>query len=215
MPVCSLSNSVHNAFATKHLFRDCFPRNFKYRLFQRKRTLSQFAWYVGQLQLARPGVVSNDLSTRKRKPKWANSISPTRGSRHANQIAPRVPSCFISQTRESVRFRWNSLYLKLRGKQSRNKCFVAKALWTELLSERTDMDLQHLFFDSTEELSRQGYFQWIYSLRSAGTPEISVQPCLSFSSQGHPSTVFCKISVQISKYRLKFSTAPERLNISG
>ena len=43
---------------------------------------------------------------------------------------------------------------------------------------------EHLFFDSTEELSWQGYmyFQWIYSLRAAGTPEISVQPCLSFSS---------------------------------
>ena len=40
------------------------------------------------------------------------------------------------------------------------------------------MKLQHLFFDSTEELSRQGYFQWIYSLRAAGSPEISVQPCL-------------------------------------
>ena len=33
--------------------------------------------------------------------------------------------------------------------------------------------------------------------------------------QGHPSTVFCKLSVRISKYRLKISTAPERLNISG
>ena len=43
------------------------------------------------------------------------------------------------------------------------------------------MDRQDLFFDSTEELSRQGYFQWIYLLRVAGTPEISVQPCLSFS----------------------------------
>ena len=47
------------------------------------------------------------------------------------------------------------------------------------------MELRHLFFDSTEELSRQGYFQWIYSLRAAGTPETSVQPCLSFSS-GNP-----------------------------
>ena len=37
----------------------------------------------------------------------------------------------------------------------------------------------------------------------------------SVSFQGHPSTVFCKISVRISKYRLKVSTAPERLNISG
>ena len=40
------------------------------------------------------------------------------------------------------------------------------------------MELQHLFFDSTEEASQQGYFQWIYSLRAAGTPEISVRPCL-------------------------------------
>ena len=48
------------------------------------------------------------------------------------------------------------------------------------------MDLQHLFSDSTEELSRQGYFQWIYLLRAAGIPEISVQPCLSFSS-GNPT----------------------------
>ena len=77
--------------------------------------------------------------------------------------------------------RWTRLYSKLRAKQSRNKCFVARALWTELRSERTDIDLQHLFFASTEELSRQGYSQWIYSLRAEGTPEISVQPCLSFS----------------------------------
>ena len=33
------------------------------------------------------------------------------------------------------------------------------------------MDLQHLSFDSTEELSQQGYYQCIYSLRAAGTPE--------------------------------------------
>ena len=44
------------------------------------------------------------------------------------------------------------------------------------------MELRHLFFDFMEELSRQGFFQWIYLLRAAGTPEISVQPCLSFSS---------------------------------
>ena len=80
-----------------------------------------------------------------------------------------------------------SLYLKLRAKQSRNKCIVAKALWTELRSEQTHMDLQHLFFDSTEELSPQGYFQCIYLLRAAGTPEISVQPCLSFSSGNPPN----------------------------
>ena len=45
----------------------------------------------------------------------------------------------------------------------------------ELRSERTDMELQHLFFDCTEELSRQGYFQWIYLLQAAGTLEISVR----------------------------------------
>ena len=49
------------------------------------------------------------------------------------------------------------------------------------------MDLQHLFFDSAEELSRQGHFPWIYLLRAAGTPEISVQPCLSFSSGNPPN----------------------------
>ena len=42
------------------------------------------------------------------------------------------------------------------------------------------MEFQQLFFDSTGELSLQGYFEWIYSLRAAGTPEISVRPCLSF-----------------------------------
>lgn len=60
-----------------------------------------------------------------------------------------------------------------------------KALRTELSGDRPDMDFQHLFFDSTGELSRQGYFQWIDSLRAEGTPEISVQPCLSFS-RGNP-----------------------------
>ena len=47
------------------------------------------------------------------------------------------------------------------------------------------MELQYLFFDSTEELSRQGYFRWIYLLQAAVTSEISVRPCLSFSS-GNP-----------------------------
>ena len=72
------------------------------------------------------------------------------------------------------------LFSNLRAKQSRNKCSVAKALWTELCNEWTDMELQDLFFDSIEELSRQGYFQWIYSLRATGTSEISVRPCLSY-----------------------------------
>jgi len=58
-------------------------------------------------------------------------------------------------------------------KQSWNKCFVAKASWTEL--RWNDIKLQHLVFDSMEELSQQGYFQWIYSLWAVGTPEISVR----------------------------------------
>ena len=105
-------------------------------------------------------------------------------------LSTRVGLIIVAQrtmrTRRVSRKCWTRLSLKLRVKQSRNKCIVAKALWTELRRERTDMKLQHLFFDSTEELSRQGYFQWIYSLRAAGTPEISVQPCLSFSS-GNPA----------------------------
>ena len=36
------------------------------------------------------------------------------------------------------------------------------------------MELQHLFFDSAEELGRQDYFQRIYSLRATGTQKISV-----------------------------------------
>ena len=53
-----------------------------------------------------------------------------------------------------------------------------------------------LFFDSTEESSQQGYFQWIYSLRAAGTPEISVQPCLSFSSGKPPNDNSPKSNLQ-------------------
>jgi len=49
------------------------------------------------------------------------------------------------------------LFLNLRAKESRNKWIVAKALWTELRSEWTDIELQHLFFHSMEESSRQGY----------------------------------------------------------
>ena len=56
--------------------------------------------------------------------------------------------------------------------------------------------LQHLFFDSTKESSQQGYFQWIYSLRAAGTPEISVQPCLSFSSGNPPNDNSPKSNLQ-------------------
>lgn len=67
-------------------------------------------------------------------------------------------------------------------KQSRH--FAATALLRELCSKWTDMEIQHLFFDS-RELSRQNYFQWIYSLRAAGTPEMNVQSCLYFNS-GNP-----------------------------
>jgi len=98
---------------------------------------------------------------------------------------PPVGLIIVTQHRESVLTFVTRLFSGLRAKQSQNKCIVAKALWTESHSEWTDMELQHFFFDSTEELSRQGYFQWIYSLRAAGTPEISVRPCLSFSS-GNP-----------------------------
>ena len=37
-------------------------------------------------------------------------------------------------------------------------------------------------FDSAEELGRQDYCQRVYSLRAMGTLEISVRPCLYFSS---------------------------------
>ena len=35
------------------------------------------------------------------------------------------------------------------------------------------MELHHVFFDSTMELSQQGYFQWIYSLQVVGTQGVS------------------------------------------
>ena len=101
---------------------------------------------------------------------------------------PPVGLIIVTQHHKSVLTFVTRLFSNLWAKQSRNKCIVAKVLWTEPRSEWTDMELQHLFFDSTEELSRQGYFQWIYSLQAAGTPEISVQPCLSFSS-GNPQNV--------------------------
>ena len=88
--------------------------------------------------------------------------------------------------RENVPLTLDEAIFEVAGKAiSQKKCFVAKAMWTELPSEQTHMHLQHLFFDSTEELSRQGYFQWIYLLRTLGSLEMSVQPCLSFSSGTH------------------------------
>ena len=90
--------------------------------------------------------------------------------------------------RENVPLTLDEAIFEVAGEAiSQKKCIVANALWTELRSEQTHMDFQHLFFDSTKELSRQGYFQWIYLLRATGTPEISVQPCLSFSSGNPPN----------------------------
>ena len=47
------------------------------------------------------------------------------------------------------------------------------------------MEVQVLFFDSTGGIESQSYFRWIYSLRAVLASEISVRPCLSFSS-GNP-----------------------------
>ena len=79
MSVRSLRNSVHNAFVTIHLFRDCFARNFKDSLVQR-------FWDTLAVRIVRwatiispTRVLSNDLSTRKPK-------------------CSRVPWCFTCQT---------------------------------------------------------------------------------------------------------------------
>ena len=48
-----------------------------------------------------------------------------------------------------------------------NGVLICRSLFP-IMVPSTDMQLQHLFFDSAEELSRQGYFQWI-TLFSAGT----------------------------------------------
>ena len=82
MWVCSLHNSVHNAFATIHLFRDCFSRNFKYRLVQRE-------WDILTVRIVR--------------------YSPDQGysatiCQQANQNAPRVPLCFICRTHHWLDF---------------------------------------------------------------------------------------------------------------
>ena len=82
MWVCSLRNSVHNAFATIHLFRDCFACNFKYRLVQRE-------WDILTVRIVR--------------------YSPDQGysatiCQQANQNAPRVPLCFICRTHHWLDF---------------------------------------------------------------------------------------------------------------
>ena len=67
MSVRSLRNSVHNAFFTIHLFRDCFARKFKDSLVQR-------FWDTLAVRIVRwptiispTRVLSNDLLTRKPK----------------------------------------------------------------------------------------------------------------------------------------------------
>ena len=159
MSVHSLHDSVHNAFATILLFRDCFARRFENSCVTKVRTLSRC---------------------------WVTIISPTGGSQQRfvngqTKMLPGYPRALFVKPIKGVSGYPGSILVK----QSRNKCIIAKALWMESRSEWTDMELQHLFFDSTEELSRQGYFQWIYSLRAAGNSEITVRPCLSFSS-GNP-----------------------------
>ena len=57
MWVCSLRNSVHNAFAMIHLFRDFFARNFNYRLVQCE-------WDILTVRIVH----------------WATIIRPTRGT---------------------------------------------------------------------------------------------------------------------------------------
>ena len=57
MSVHSLRNSVHNAFATKHLFRDCFARNFE-------NSLVQSEWDTLAVRTAL----------------WATVVPPTRGT---------------------------------------------------------------------------------------------------------------------------------------
>ena len=131
--------------------------------------LSRFAQYYGRLLFTWPGVPSNDLSTRKPNCFSGTLVlylsNPPRGMLTNRCWVPLVRWIIVAQstvrTARVSHSRWTRLYSKSRAKQSRNKCIVAKALWTELCSERIGMEPQHLFFDSTEEMSRQGYFQWI------------------------------------------------------
>ena len=86
MSVCSLRNSVHNALATIHLFRDCFARNFEYSLVQRE-------W--------------DTLAVRTVF--WATIIRPTRGTpqRFVNmqtKIFPWYPrALFVKSTKTNAR----------------------------------------------------------------------------------------------------------------
>ena len=69
MSVRSLRNSVHNAFVTIHLFRDCFARNFKDSLVQRfwDTLVVRIARWATTCIIRPTRVLSNDLSTRTPK----------------------------------------------------------------------------------------------------------------------------------------------------
>ena len=67
MSVRSLRNSVHNVFATIHLFPDCFARNFEDSLVQRFWDTLAVRIVRWATMISPTRVLSNDLSTRKPK----------------------------------------------------------------------------------------------------------------------------------------------------
>ena len=64
MSVCLLRSSVHNAFATIHLFWDCLACNFKYRLFQRKPDTLAVHIVCRATIISSTRVSQHDLSTK-------------------------------------------------------------------------------------------------------------------------------------------------------
>ena len=119
----------------------------------------------------------------------ATIISPTRGSQQRFVNPTWVPSYFSFEAHQEVQCTRGALYQRRRVPGElfglvcvlKNLCWLTlvwlivvlvsyfrltrlylKALRTELRGDRPDMDFQHLFFDSTEELSLKGYsVQWI------------------------------------------------------
>ena len=129
------------------------------------------------------------MKTKKKYTTWTVSVEPVRmvKSRPRKNQSQRSDSpCHIIINNYSPKWRWISK--RVLSTSAFGLCGLHPPWSTEFFisyESRTDMELRHLFFDSTVELSRQGYFQWIYSLRAAGTPEITVRPCFSFSG-GNP-----------------------------
>ena len=87
MSVHSLRNSVHNSFATKHLFRDCFARNFEYSLIQRE-------W--------------DTLAVREVL--WATIMPPTRGTQQRfvntqTNMLPVYPCALFGRNRRTENIR--------------------------------------------------------------------------------------------------------------